>query len=169
MSEFARTLVSSPEITTTDRELPVRQVYVWLLTKDNQMIIVSKDGQHWQLPGGKPEPGETLVATAVREVNEETGLDIAPFQDGLECIGYYVVKEPLTQPDAYLQVRMLLNLPIDSTDMDLTVKYEDLGQTDEDVIRKVGAIGIRDVGRYLPWMPGLGEYQDLSSRHLLDR
>jgi 8-oxo-dGTP pyrophosphatase MutT (NUDIX family) len=30
----------------------------------------------WSLPKGKPEPGEHLVQTAVREVAEETGLDI---------------------------------------------------------------------------------------------
>ncbi|GAB3361508.1 NUDIX hydrolase [Modestobacter lapidis] len=30
----------------------------------------------WSLPKGKPEPGEHLLGTAVREVREETGLDV---------------------------------------------------------------------------------------------
>jgi ADP-ribose pyrophosphatase YjhB (NUDIX family) len=30
----------------------------------------------WSIPGGRAEPGETLRATARREVAEETGLDI---------------------------------------------------------------------------------------------
>jgi mutator protein MutT len=28
----------------------------------------------WELPGGRPEPGETLEACVVREIREETGL-----------------------------------------------------------------------------------------------
>lgn len=30
----------------------------------------------WSLPGGRCEPGETAAETAVREVREETGLDV---------------------------------------------------------------------------------------------
>ena len=31
----------------------------------------------WSLPGGRCEPGESAAETAVREVREETGLDVA--------------------------------------------------------------------------------------------
>jgi 8-oxo-dGTP diphosphatase len=32
---------------------------------------------YWALPGGRLDPGETVEQTVVREVNEETGLDVA--------------------------------------------------------------------------------------------
>jgi 8-oxo-dGTP pyrophosphatase MutT (NUDIX family) len=39
-------------------------------------------GQWWELPGGGTEPGESLVATAVRELAEETGFRVDPVTVG---------------------------------------------------------------------------------------
>ena len=47
-------------------QLPIRQVYVWVREQHDSVIIVSKDGAQWQLPGGKPEAHETPIQTAIR-------------------------------------------------------------------------------------------------------
>ena len=53
-------------------------VVVW---KDGEVLLIRRakpprSGQ-WSIPGGAQELGETVRETAVREVREETGLDIA--------------------------------------------------------------------------------------------
>jgi 8-oxo-dGTP pyrophosphatase MutT (NUDIX family) len=50
------------------------------------------DGYTWTLPKGTPNPGETTEQTALREVTEETGLDVritGPF----ESISYTFVQK----------------------------------------------------------------------------
>ncbi len=37
-------------------------------------------GDSWKIPGGGVEPGETKIQTLIREVQEETGIDIQPFE-----------------------------------------------------------------------------------------
>jgi mutator protein MutT len=49
---------------------------------DNGRLLLVRRGRppaegHWSVPGGRIEPGETAAAAAVREVREETGLDVA--------------------------------------------------------------------------------------------
>ena len=42
-------------------------------------LRLSKHGYNtWSAPGGKPEIGETLIETAIRETWEETGIAISP-------------------------------------------------------------------------------------------
>lgn len=41
-------------------------------------FFTRKDEGHWTIPKGEIEPGEELLATAIREFGEETGLRIDP-------------------------------------------------------------------------------------------
>jgi ADP-ribose pyrophosphatase YjhB (NUDIX family) len=43
---------------------------------DRIVLIRRRDNNLWALPGGGMELGESIVDTAVREVKEETGLDV---------------------------------------------------------------------------------------------
>lgn len=50
-----------------------------------------RDGMTWTLPKGTPNPGETLEETALREVGEETGLDVG-ITGPLGSIEYWFVQ-----------------------------------------------------------------------------
>jgi 8-oxo-dGTP diphosphatase len=47
---------------------------------DNKILLIKRNTHpfigFWALPGGRMDPGETIEQTVVREVKEETGLDV---------------------------------------------------------------------------------------------
>lgn len=44
---------------------------------DGRLLLAKRiDNDLWTIPGGTMEPGETIAETAVREVKEETGIDV---------------------------------------------------------------------------------------------
>lgn len=49
------------------------------------LLIRRSDGRGWCLPGGLMEPGELVADSLVREVQEETGLDVEP----VRLVGIY--------------------------------------------------------------------------------
>ena len=58
----------------------------------DRILLVKRDTVpfkgYWALPGGRMDPGETVEQTIVREVKEETGLDVTIVRK----IGEYVEK-----------------------------------------------------------------------------
>jgi 8-oxo-dGTP pyrophosphatase MutT (NUDIX family) len=61
--------------------------------------MLRTDNQHWCMPGGMAEVGETPEQCVIREAREETGLEV----EILELVGVYTSpatnsKQPLTIP-----------------------------------------------------------------------
>jgi ADP-ribose pyrophosphatase YjhB (NUDIX family) len=55
-----------------------------VVVQDARVLLVRRGSEplkgHWTLPGGLLEVGEALVAGVIREVREETGLDVEPIE-----------------------------------------------------------------------------------------
>ena len=68
-----------------DKRSPLVGVGV-LVVRDGQVLLGQRKGSHgagtWALPGGHLEFGETVAQCALREVLEETGLDISTVTPG---------------------------------------------------------------------------------------
>ena len=62
-------------------DLPVTQVYGFCFTPGGRLVLL-RDGTEYNLPGGKPETGETWLQTLCREAREELQIevdDVIPF------------------------------------------------------------------------------------------
>ncbi|WP_128896472.1 NUDIX hydrolase [Longirhabdus pacifica] len=56
----------------------VKVVYALIKNKCNQILMVFNHEGYWSLPGGRVEVAESLEEAIMREVYEETGLNIKP-------------------------------------------------------------------------------------------
>lgn len=59
-------------------------------SKNKFLLIKNKRSAHWGFPKGHIELGETREETAVREVKEETGLDISIFPNFVQSSDYMI-------------------------------------------------------------------------------
>lgn len=171
MSKIKRSWRVVNEMPENDPEVPIRQVYTWLLTKDRQVIIVSKDGEKWQLPGGKPDNNETALEAAVREVMEETNIDIRPYQNEIVFFGEYTIDDQETDihPPRYRQVRSWLQLPLDANELNMSTGGECESQRPEDAVRFVRAVPETEILNYIDWLEQTDEYKALKRNKVIDR
>ncbi|MBV9012689.1 MAG: NUDIX hydrolase [Pseudonocardiales bacterium] len=58
-----------------ERQLPMPASLVVVRFEDSMLMIFDSWRRQWELPGGKREPGETARQAAMRELEEETGIE----------------------------------------------------------------------------------------------
>jgi 8-oxo-dGTP pyrophosphatase MutT (NUDIX family) len=165
MNKIKMTWVTADKIKKEDLTKEIRQVYCWVFTKDQRLIIVSKDGENWQFPGGKPKENEKPTTALIREVREETGIDIGTFKNNLNFFGYYLVeKKDRPRTSIFLQLRFFLIIDKKSSELNLHAQYEDQDQKDTDIVKHVLAVTISDACKKIPWLSTTEEYAIIKSK-----
>ena len=80
------------------RGLEIRQVYGFVFSPDGRIVLLEDEGI-FNLPGGKPEDGESMSETLIREAEEEVQITIS----SLNYLGYQLV----TTDEEFAQVRLV--------------------------------------------------------------
>lgn len=90
-----------------DAPVPLALVALW--HHDRLLLVFNRYRQHWELPGGMIDPGESTRQAAVRELREETGYDI----DDLTFSGYALFALGAAQRREYAAVFTANATPMD--------------------------------------------------------
>jgi 8-oxo-dGTP pyrophosphatase MutT (NUDIX family) len=87
---FADGSVADVELVVSERLAPEVEIFAAMVVVEDDLrryaVVYSPRRQEWGAPGGWREPGETALECAVREVREETGLELDP--EDLTVWGY---------------------------------------------------------------------------------
>ena len=130
-------------------DIEIRQRYCFIFTVDKHVIVVAKSDKKWQFPGGHPQEDETWRETLVREIREETGLDIGEGIESVGKLGYYLIEK---RDEKFLQERYILILNREAADLDLA-PIENEEDSEESKIAFVKTVPISKIGKYVPWAP----------------
>jgi 8-oxo-dGTP pyrophosphatase MutT (NUDIX family) len=85
----------------------VKQVYGILFNEEGKILIINTVG-NWQLPGGKPEEGESWKDALIREVMEEADIEI----EQIIPLGHQIVSEIKDEKsgEVFCQLRCLAKI-----------------------------------------------------------
>ena len=86
-----------------------------IINDKDEVLLIHHNAGHWDFPKGHVEEGETEIETAIREVKEETNIDVevdeiyrystkySPKQDVLKEVIYFLAKNISDNKQAQLE------------------------------------------------------------------
>ena len=86
-----------------------------VINEKNQVLLIHHNAGHWDFPKGHVEKGETEVQTAIREVKEETNIDVevndkyrytveySPKENVIKEVVYFLAKNISDDKEAQLE------------------------------------------------------------------
>ncbi|SNQ47522.1 putative nudix hydrolase [Frankia canadensis] len=144
------------EITAQAESDEVQQLVVGAVVQyDGKVLLLKRPdddfmGGIWELPSGKVDPDESLDEALIREVKEETGLDVVSIGEYLGCFDYMsgsgkksrqfnfavdvMASEPveLTEHDVYTWSVLTEEPPVTDAVKGVLVEYRELAERVDD-------------------------------------
>lgn len=86
-----------------------------ILNNKNEVLLIHHNAGHWDFPKGHVEDGETEIQTAIREVKEETNIDVevnekykystkySPKEDVIKEVIYFLARNISDNKQAQLE------------------------------------------------------------------
>lgn len=86
-----------------------------VINDKNEVLLIHHNAGHWDFPKGHVEEGETEIQTAIREVKEETNIDVkvngeyryvtkySPKEDVIKEVVYFLAKNISNNKEAQLE------------------------------------------------------------------
>jgi 8-oxo-dGTP pyrophosphatase MutT (NUDIX family) len=129
-----------------------------LIVIGGKLLLVSNTGDYWYTPGGRLEPGESLEQCLVREVFEETGLQVE-VGNLIHVAEFIEVEHSRHKIECYFVARTIGDIArIDWQDQDGPVEHRRLFTPEE----------IRSASNVFPSFLGLGTWLNPPATNLYE-
>ncbi len=94
-----------------------------LVVKESKLLLVSNDGELWYTPGGRLNANETLLECVVREVKEETGINVKA-NEVVSVYDFFDKEDGVHKVEVYFSTQIKSNvIPENWQDKDGPVKF----------------------------------------------
>ena len=102
-----------------------------VIINEGKVLLVKHNKGHWDFPKGHVEEGETEEQTAIREVKEETNIDVE-INSKYRYLNNYIIEDKQIEKDVILFVAKPISLEIKAQEEEVSnVKWIDIKEAVE--------------------------------------
>ena len=91
-----------------------------IIIKDDEVLLIKHNKGHWDFPKGHMEEGETEKQTAVREVKEETNMDVEIISEQ-KYIASYIIQDKQVDKEVIFYLAKPLSLEIKPQETEVSI------------------------------------------------